>query len=386
MPNLLWTDKEIDYLKNNFSDLTNQELSDELNKPIKAITMKAFRLKLKKSKKHISKQIGKRNKMVGRDWSYGLLVDIASKYKTRADFQRNDSTAYSAANRNGWLNDICSHMIKTSYSIPQIILGEIMKNLFGKENVLTNDRQTLKPYELDVYIPKHRLAFEYDGKRWHLNNKNDIIKNRRCIEDNIKLIRIIENNRKYESDVKNQVINNLDTINKQCNTNFTKGDIINSSVKGGFENILDDKKIKNTISKYSDYNEWKSENPKVYSKLVRMKRLDDFTKDLERKTIKWDEEKIDKEISKYEYLDDFIKKSMKTYQHIMKNKSKFGYKLNKLKRKRIDWDINKIKKLVREKNYKTTYQIRRDYPGVFGYLKRNDLIEEIRSFMKELKS
>lgn len=253
MPNLLWTEKEINYLKNNFSDLTNQELSDKLNKPIKSITMKAFRLRLKKSKKHISKQIGKRNKMVGRDLSYDLLVDIASKYKTRGEFQHKDSSAYTVARSKGYLNDICSHMIKNSYSIPQIMLGEIMKNLFGKENVLTNDRQTIKPYELDVYIPKHRLAFEYDGKRWHLNNKNDIIKNRRCIEDNIKLIRLIENNRKYESDVKYQIINNLDIINKHCNTNFTKDDIINSNVKGGFENILDEKDIRKTISNYSDY-------------------------------------------------------------------------------------------------------------------------------------
>lgn len=332
MPNLLWTDKEIDYLKNNFSDLTNQELSDILDKPIKAITMKAFRLKLKKSKKHIGKQIGIRNKIVGRDLTYDALVDIASKYKTRGEFQHKDSSAYTVARTKGYLNDISSHMIKTSYSIPQIMLGEIMKNLFGKENVLTNDRQTLKPYELDVYIPKHRLAFEYDGKRWHLNNKNDEIKNKKCIENNIKLIRIIENNRKYEQDVKNQVINNLDIINEQCDTNFTKDDIINSNVKGGFENILDDKKIKNIISKYDDYNKWKSENPKVYSKLVRMKRLKDFTKNLNRKTIRWDEEKVDKEISKYEYLFDFIKNSYGCYLYIMKHPN-LKHKLLKLKRK-----------------------------------------------------
>lgn len=376
-----WKDNELNFLKKNFSNLSNQELSDKLNRSIKSITKKASELKLKKSKEHISKQIGKRNKIVGKDWTYDMLVNIAAMYKTRSEFQRKDSAAYSAAKKNGWLNDVCSHMINISFSIPQILLGEIMKNLFGENNVIMNDRKTISPYELDIYIPKYKLAFEYDGKRWHLNNKNDEIKNNICIDKDIKLIRIVENNRKYETDVKNQLIKNLNIINNHCNTNFTKDDIISSDVTGGFDNILDEKGIKKIISKYNDYSKFKSDNPKLYQKLVKLRKLDDFTKDLDRNRIYWNENKIDEEISKYEYLDDFIKNSFGCYSYIMKHNMK--YKLSRLKRKREKWDINKIKKVILDNKYRTIYQLKKDYPGIIGFLRKNDLIDEIRSFIND---
>lgn len=48
-------------------------------------------------------------------------------------------------------------------------------------------------YELDIYIPSKKAAIEYDGYYWHKDKSdNDLIKNRRCKEDGIKLYRIRE--------------------------------------------------------------------------------------------------------------------------------------------------------------------------------------------------
>ena len=47
-------------------------------------------------------------------------------------------------------------------------------------------------FELDIFIPSLNLAIEYDGYVWHINNKNDIIKNKKCFDNNIRLIRIRE--------------------------------------------------------------------------------------------------------------------------------------------------------------------------------------------------
>lgn len=47
-------------------------------------------------------------------------------------------------------------------------------------------------FEVDVYIPSHKIGIEYDGKKWHKNSKNDIRKNRFCSEAGITLIRIRE--------------------------------------------------------------------------------------------------------------------------------------------------------------------------------------------------
>ena len=36
----------------------------------------------------------------------------ALKYFTKTDFKKKSSSAYDSSCKNGWLNDICSHMIK----------------------------------------------------------------------------------------------------------------------------------------------------------------------------------------------------------------------------------------------------------------------------------
>lgn len=79
--------------------------------------------------------IAKRNKMVGRNLSYANLFKIDQKYKTRGEFQKMDGSDYVVARKNGYLNDICKHMIKNQYSIPRLLLGEICKILID-ENIL----------------------------------------------------------------------------------------------------------------------------------------------------------------------------------------------------------------------------------------------------------
>jgi len=50
-----------------------------------------------------------------------------------------------------------------------------------------------KGYELDNYIPSKKIAIEYDGFYWHQNRiKEDIEKNKKCVEDGIRLYRIRE--------------------------------------------------------------------------------------------------------------------------------------------------------------------------------------------------
>ena len=48
-------------------------------------------------------------------------------------------------------------------------------------------------YELDIYVPSKKIAIEYDGYFWHQNKTTqDLIKNRKCANDGIKLYRIRE--------------------------------------------------------------------------------------------------------------------------------------------------------------------------------------------------
>lgn len=379
-----WTKKEEKYLIDNFSDIMNNELSKTLNKTEHSIHMKAYKLKLKKSNLHKSKMIGKRNKMVGRDLSYDLLKAIAKKYKSKGEFQKYDHSAYSCARTMGCLDEICSHMIKCQYSIPQLILGEIIKMTIDNK-IIYDSRKIIKPYELDIFIPKYNLAFEYDGKGWHTNNDTDKIKNDLCIHKNIKLIRIIENNRKYSEDIKNQLINKLDDINNYCKLNIQKEDILNIDDNELYniinKNLLDIDDIKDIILKYNDYKSFMKTEIKLYSKLVRTKRLD-LLINLKKSHEMWTDLKVDEEISKYVYLTDFIKNSNKCYNHIKKNK--LEYKIDKLKRINMVWSIDSIKNMIIKYDINKISKLKKLYPGAINFLRRKNEINYIKEYMKNI--
>jgi predicted GIY-YIG superfamily endonuclease len=53
-------------------------------------------------------------------WTKEKCMEIASRCKCRSDFQKLDYNAYRRAYENGWLDDICNHMVK---------IGNIYKRL-----------------------------------------------------------------------------------------------------------------------------------------------------------------------------------------------------------------------------------------------------------------
>lgn len=49
-----------------------------------------------------------------------------------------------------------------------------------------------KGKELDIFVPSLNLAIEYDGEYWHQDVKKDVKKNKLCLDNGIKLIRVRE--------------------------------------------------------------------------------------------------------------------------------------------------------------------------------------------------
>jgi len=98
------------------------------------------------------------------------------------------------------------------------LLDFIKENYNGK--IIENDRNIIKPYELDIYLPDLKLSFEFNGVYWHneLFKSNNYHKNKSdlCDEQNIQLIHIYEDDWIYKQDiVKSMILNKLDkSLNK----------------------------------------------------------------------------------------------------------------------------------------------------------------------------
>lgn len=99
-------------------------------------------------------------------------------------------TAYRALVNNGDLSKSYTESEIASYI-----------NSLGIETV-SNTRKIIAPKELDIYVPSHKLAIEYDGLYWHSSNSKEldktakvahIFKTVECEKQGINLLHIFEN-------------------------------------------------------------------------------------------------------------------------------------------------------------------------------------------------
>jgi uncharacterized spore protein YtfJ len=327
-----WTLEEISILKEKYENSFNSEIERLIpNRSYKSITLKASKLGLKKSKEVRSLLIGKRNKKVGRDLTFERIKEIASGFKSRGEFQKNDPSAYITARVNGWLESVCLHMVSFSYSTPQVILYQIISSFFDEE-ILYDDRKAIKPLELDIFIPSLGIAFEYDGNYWHKNDKNDKIEI--CKDKKIKLFKIKEKNRQYEKDIKNQIIDILPEINFHAGKNITPDEILDVKIDYKMK-MLNLDEIKETCLQYSDLSEFSKMEPKLLRKITKMKLLKEFTSHMKRKRRFWTDSEIKEEISKFEFLGDLIKNNFKVYLYCTRNRKDLLGSLKSLKPRKL---------------------------------------------------
>ena len=80
------------------------------------------------------------------------------------------------------------------------------------DDCMENDKKTISDYELDVYSPSHKIAVEFNGLYWH----SDIFRNRTyhydkykaCLNNNIRLINVWEDDWYYKQDIIKSIIEN----------------------------------------------------------------------------------------------------------------------------------------------------------------------------------
>ena len=263
-----WKSDEENYLIDNYTLLTNKELSIKLNKTKKSIIKKLKKLNLSRTKNEKNFLRSKIIKQNSRDLNYDFVKNIAKKYNSRNDFYINDQGAYSAAIKNKWIDSISEHMICNNFSTPQLMLKDILEYILN-EKCIYNDRTIIKPLEIDCYFKKWNIGWEYNGKYYH-NDDKDKIKLNICNEKNIILFVITEKTKdykKYELNIKKQIIRDLKKINKITNLNITQELVNNYNIKIIYPNTLSqNEKYYITNKKLSNI---KKENILLYKKLIK---------------------------------------------------------------------------------------------------------------------
>jgi Ackermannviridae homing endonuclease len=107
----------------------------------------------------------------------------------------------------------CNPVNSYSISGKELKLSEFIKDNYNGK-IIKNSRNIISPYELDIYIPDLNLAFEFNGVYWHneLYKSKDYhkMKTDLCLENNIELFHIWEDDWNYNKDlVKSMILNKL---------------------------------------------------------------------------------------------------------------------------------------------------------------------------------
>ena len=117
-----------------------------------------------------------------------------------------------------------------NYSNQEKDVLSFIKSIY-KGKVIENDRNLIKPFELDIVIPELKLAFEYNGDFWHstsspgyFKNKNrDFEKMKLCERLGFQLIQIKEHDWMYKNEI---VKNNLRILLDTKLVNIIDNDLI----------------------------------------------------------------------------------------------------------------------------------------------------------------
>lgn len=135
----------------------------------------------------------------------------------------------------------CRQCHPYTLSSDQQELIDFIKTLIPYE-LKINDRTQIKPYELDIYIPELKLAFEFNGTYWHSENKGKPVdyhlnKTKLCEEKDIHLIHIFEWEWLFKKDLVKQRIRNVLGSNRsnkifarKCEVREIASDIANEFV------------------------------------------------------------------------------------------------------------------------------------------------------------
>ena len=106
----------------------------------------------------------------------------------------------------------CHPQVSSSKSENDIF--EFVKSILPGEELIRNSRNVIPPYEIDIYVPGRKIAFEFDGLFWHstkagINKTYHLDKTEECERRGIKLVHVFENEWHFKRRIVKSRISNM---------------------------------------------------------------------------------------------------------------------------------------------------------------------------------
>jgi len=319
----------------------------------------------------------------GRKFTDEELIVEARKYKTKRELKALDNSLLQIAKRRGIPSSkLFEHTVDVKFSVPQMMCKLIMETILNKK-CLYNTRQIIKPYEIDIYFPQYKLGVEYSGDYWHSKQEaieRDKIKQKLCKDQSITLIVLNMKSRKWEEDVKQQLIKELPNINKITNNNILPEEILSIDCKKIYKNvsvILDLEEIEQKIATCNSIEEFGFNFKREYHYLQKSKQthlLDKLRKKNSYPDTLQELNELCKEIHNY---GDFIKNHTGLYNKcirlgIIKEVTKHMKKARNL----YEIYTNEELLLLVPKDIKNTNQLKKTNTGLYNELLKRNILNQ----------
>ena len=325
-----WTDQQVEELRLLWWNHTPKEIFVLLpHRTPESIYGKASKLKLSRSEETAQRLLEakralcvKRNTTVfGRERNYESAKQAALLYKTRIEFYRKDISMYRYIKDNGLWDELCSHMVVGNFNYSETFLFECVSIMFPGAQVLRNSRKVIPPYELDIYLPDAKTAFEYDGSNWHHSEDalaRDSAKDKKCSEAGIRLHRIKEI-RKYRQNPEDFIIENL-------RQRGFPTQLIDKAVcsERAFSTGYSDEKIVEVVSRYTTLKDFMRSETSLYTRLCKKGLLKKYLSGLDRRIYDYSHEDIDIALDQASSATKFREKHYAMYRHLCKNRDLFA--------------------------------------------------------------
>ena len=182
-----------------------ENLSQNISIKIKKEKLEAKKLNYAKSQNLLT--VDDLSKTFNRDES--TIIDDIRLLNLKIIKFNNDTRFYIEESNLPILSDFFSKTDECGKSYSEKELVDFVKSIYSDE-IMENTKRIIPPKELDIYIPKMKLAIEYNGLYWHDENHVDknyhLTKTKMCNEKGIDLIHVFEDDWLYKKEIVKSMI------------------------------------------------------------------------------------------------------------------------------------------------------------------------------------